>query len=89
MPVTPNSRCATIADAILNLRRIQLDELALEILSRDSDWGEALGRRLTGQTPLRSISSDVSEESLRGSIIDAPPGALFPADGDDGDDSSR
>lgn len=80
MPVTPNSRVETIAEAICNLRRNQLDSLAHELLERDSEWGRALGMRLTGQVPLR-----VSQEAVDNpdpDLFNAPDGNLMSPDAD-------
>lgn len=79
MPVTPNSRCSTIAEAICNLRRNQLDELAFNLIERDADWAEALGKRLTGRVAL-----NLRQEAGGDGIVDAPEGNLVdPAEGED------
>lgn len=71
MPLSPNARCSTIAEAICNLRRNQLDELAAEIAARDSDWGAALGKRLTGELPLRVQERAASDLDFE--VKDEPP----------------
>lgn len=86
MPVTPNSRVETIADAICNLRRNQLDSLAHELLERDADWGRALGLRLTGQVALRVVAQEASDPDfeVKGDLFDGPDGNLVSPEGDEG-----